>query len=149
MNGKITDAEPGKATAPSGDDLMAQQNSIWVKTAIAEAKEKGLALDQTVVEALVARGERFDRKKMTFLEQYSKAGKDPNEYLRELFAQRIMLTPEDEGKVTGFNKVVRRANSIFKDFPEGLNGFVEAEPLKLLAEKATALAAAISPKKED
>ena len=148
MADEITNGELEKVMAPSGEDLMAQQNSIWVKTAIAEAKEKGLALDQTVVEALVARGERFDRKKMTFLEQYSKGGQDYNGYLSALFSKRTMLTPEDEAKVNTFNKTIKRANSIFiKDFPEKLIGFVEAEPLKLLAEKATAMAAAIAPKK--
>jgi hypothetical protein len=148
MNGKITDAEPGKATAPSGDDLMAQQNSIWVKTALAEGRKRNLLLDSDVVGGLIGRGVVFNNKLFAFLEQYSKGGQDYNGYLSALFSKRTMLTPEDEAKVNTFNKTIKRANSIFiKDFPEKLIGFVEAEPLKLLAEKATAMAAAIAPKK--
>ena len=92
----------------SENPLRAKQVQVDVEIALATAKEKGLALDEDVVAALVARDEPFDRKKMTFLEQFSKTG-NPNEYLRELLAERTKLSAGEEKLVKLADGAVKRA----------------------------------------
>lgn len=145
MEGKdfVTDAEPGKVAASSCGDLAAKRIRLLVETALADGKERNMNLDEDLVAGLVARNEPFDRKKMSFLEQYARAGKDPNEYLRELLDKRTLLTPENERKVTDLHKTVKRAIKAMNGCPPELYGNLESEIFKLLAEKAASMVVAI------
>lgn len=124
--------------------LRTKKVQVEAEIAIAEAAKKGLELDQDVVAGLISHNVRFDRKFLTFLEQYAKAG-DVEDYLKNLLAKKGELTAEDEEKVIKINNAVKRAIKALDDFQDqtDLYGHVKATMLKNLLDKVTALLAAI------
>jgi hypothetical protein len=125
--------------------LQAKKVQVETEIAIATAKEKGLELDQEVVAGLISRSVKFDRKFLTFLQQYAKAS-DVNEFLQKMLAKKGELAPEDEEAVTKINSAIKRSIKAFEDFqkkPE-LYEHVNGAMLKNLLDKGTTLQAAIS-----
>ena len=53
--------------------LRAEKIKVEAKIAVAEAAKRNMALDLEVVAKLIGRNVKFDRKFLTFLEQYAKA----------------------------------------------------------------------------
>lgn len=97
--------------------LEQQKIQVEAEIAVAEATRKGLELDLDVVAGLIRRGVSFDRKLITFLVQYAKAG-DVGEYLKNLLTKMAELSVEDEGAVTRINSAIKRATKAFDDFQE-------------------------------
>jgi hypothetical protein len=129
--------------------LRAKKVQVDAEIAVAEAARRGLALDLGVVTELIGRGVKFDRKFLSFLQQYGKGG-DPNEFLRNLLTKKGELTAEDEEAVAKINSAISRGVRAFDAFPDRLDlyGYVNATLLKQLVDKASKLQGAVTTEKK-
>jgi hypothetical protein len=124
----------------TGSSLHAKKVQVEAEIALDGAAKKGLTLDLDVVTGLIDRGVKFDRKFLSFIQQYAK-GNDPNEYLQNMLAKKSELTAEDEEEVAKFNNAIKRGTKAIDDFQDrrDLYGHVNVSLLKHLADKIVAL----------
>lgn len=129
-------------------ELLAKKHEAEAEIAVANALGKGLALDKELVIALVALGQNFDRKLLSYLSMYKDGGNDPNVHLRGLKAKLETNPVEETKKAKRLPKALETTTEkveIHLKRPD-LRAYVNVEALQNLVDKATELIAANSGK---
>jgi hypothetical protein len=131
------------------ESLQSKKIKVDAQIAAAAAKERGLNLDIDVVAGLIGRSVKFDRKFLTFLQQFATAG-DVGEYLKNLLSKKNEISVEDEEAVSKINNAIKRGIKAFDEFQEHSDLYVHVNStmLKNLLDKVTTLLAAIPVREE-
>lgn len=127
-------------------ELLEKRIRTEAEIIVANARKKGVVLDlELVVECLKSRV-KFDRGMMSFLVKLQAAGKDCNDYLRDLKAERERRPLDEIKKAKNLARLVKNtieSIEVYFKWPD-LKPPPDVEALHQLVDKANELIAAHS-----